>query len=118
MFPLNRSQIAAASAEAVLFQATEDFDILSTADAADGVLGRLADDFNAFLRKVHPADLGYYLREYSADHMVYDYWLTRNRHGAGFWDRGLGNTGDRLTSLAEDGEYTVFLDDNGNWNWE
>lgn len=118
MFPLNRSQISASSVEAVLFQATEDFDALSIEDAADGVLDRLADDFDAFLRKIHPADLGYYLREYPADHMIHDYWLTRNHHGAGFWDRGLGKTGDRLTSLAYDGEYHVYLDDNGNWNWE
>lgn len=30
----------------------------------------------------------------------HDFWLTRNRHGAGFWDRGLGRIGDRLTDLA------------------
>jgi hypothetical protein len=30
----------------------------------------------------------------------HDFWLTRNRHGAGFWDRGLGEVGDRLTTWA------------------
>lgn len=29
-----------------------------------------------------------------------DFWLTRNRHGAGFWDRNLGETGEFLTALA------------------
>lgn len=29
-----------------------------------------------------------------------DFWLTRNRHGAGFWDRGLGEIGERLTKAA------------------
>ena len=30
-----------------------------------------------------------------------DFWLTRNRHGAGFfWDRGLGKLGDDLTKDA------------------
>lgn len=29
-----------------------------------------------------------------------DFALTRNHHGAGFWDRGLGVVGDRLTSAA------------------
>lgn len=29
-----------------------------------------------------------------------DFWLTRNRHGAGFWDRGLGEVGRRLTDAA------------------
>lgn len=31
----------------------------------------------------------------------HDFWLTRNGHGAGFWDRGLGEKGDRLTAAAK-----------------
>jgi hypothetical protein len=31
----------------------------------------------------------------------HDFWLTRNGHGAGFWDRGLGALGDRLTRAAK-----------------
>jgi len=31
----------------------------------------------------------------------HDFWLTRNRHGAGFWDRNLGVTGEKLTELAD-----------------
>lgn len=30
-----------------------------------------------------------------------DFALTRNGHGAGYWDRGLGMLGDALTSLAK-----------------
>lgn len=30
----------------------------------------------------------------------HDFWLTRNRHGTGFWDRGLSEIGDKLTELA------------------
>jgi hypothetical protein len=30
----------------------------------------------------------------------FDYCPTRNRHGAGFWDRGLGDLGDQLTDAA------------------
>lgn len=30
----------------------------------------------------------------------HDFYLTRNRHGAGFWDRGLGDIGDRLSEAA------------------
>lgn len=30
----------------------------------------------------------------------HDFWLTRNDHGAGFWDRGLGTIGDKLTEAA------------------
>lgn len=30
----------------------------------------------------------------------HDFWLTRNRHGAGFWDRGLGDLGRDLTEAS------------------
>lgn len=30
-----------------------------------------------------------------------DFWLTRNGHGAGFWDRGYGDVGDALTIASE-----------------
>lgn len=30
----------------------------------------------------------------------HDFLLTRNRHGAGYWDRGLGELGERLTAAA------------------
>jgi len=30
----------------------------------------------------------------------HDFWLTREHHGAGFWDRGLGVAGARLTDAA------------------
>jgi hypothetical protein len=31
----------------------------------------------------------------------HDFWLTRNGHGTGFWDRGLDEVGDRLADAAE-----------------
>jgi hypothetical protein len=31
----------------------------------------------------------------------HDFWLTRAGHGTGFWDRGLGKLGDKLTKLAK-----------------
>lgn len=31
----------------------------------------------------------------------HDFWLTRNGHGAGFWDRGLGEVGDKLTAKCK-----------------
>ena len=45
----------------------------------------------------------------------HDFWLTRNRHGAGFWDRGLGDVGDRLTKAAHAfGESDLYVGDDGN----
>jgi hypothetical protein len=31
----------------------------------------------------------------------HDFWLTRRGHGTGFWDRGLGKLGDRLSEAAK-----------------
>lgn len=44
----------------------------------------------------------------------YDFWLTRNGHGAGFWDRGYGDLGDKLTAFAEKfGNVDVIKGDDG-----
>lgn len=44
----------------------------------------------------------------------HDFHLTRNRHGAGFWDRGLGELGRRLTDAAHVyGETNYWVDDEG-----
>jgi hypothetical protein len=44
----------------------------------------------------------------------HDLWLTRNGHGAGFWDRGLGNLGRRLTDAAHAyGEIDLYVADDG-----
>lgn len=37
----------------------------------------------------------------TADQVGYDFILTRNGHGAGFWDRGLGEVGDWLSAMAK-----------------
>lgn len=43
-----------------------------------------------------------------------DFWLTRNRHGAGFWDRGLGALGDRLSEAAKVyGSVNLYRGDDG-----
>lgn len=44
----------------------------------------------------------------------HDFWLTRNRSGAGFWDRELGEIGDRLTESAHAyGEANLYRGDDG-----
>jgi len=48
---------------------------------------------------------------YDVDHAGHDFWLTRNGHGAGFWDRGLGAVGDRLTKHAKSfGSYDLSVE--------
>jgi hypothetical protein len=44
----------------------------------------------------------------------HDLWLTRNGHGTGFWDRGLGTLGERLTEAAHSfGEAYPYVGDDG-----
>lgn len=41
------------------------------------------------------------LRNLDAGQAGHDFALTRNGHGAGFWDRGLGEVGERLTAASK-----------------
>ena len=54
---------------------------------------------------------------YDSDRAGIDFWLTRNGHGAGFWDRGLGEVGDQLTKKCDwqgkFGERNLYIGDDG-----
>lgn len=74
----------------------------------------------AFLGCEHPTDEELTLYDYLTEHNVsasdagHDLWLTRNRHGVGFWDRGLGEVGDVLTREAHAmGSSYVIVDTDG-----
>lgn len=44
----------------------------------------------------------------------HDLILTVNRHGAGFWDRGYGDLGDKLTSICHSlGGYELWVGEDG-----
>lgn len=46
-----------------------------------------------------------------AEQIGHDLWLTRNRYGAGFWDRSLGPIGNKLTEWAHSlGEENITFD--------
>jgi hypothetical protein len=50
----------------------------------------------------------------TASQSGHDFWLTRNRHGAGFWDRGYGKVGERLTAAAHTcGSRDLYVGDDG-----
>lgn len=42
----------------------------------------------------------YETRGYDVAQAGHDFWLTRNGHGAGFWDRGLSVVGDALNAAC------------------
>ena len=42
----------------------------------------------------------------------HDFWLTRNGHGCGYWDRGAGDAGDALSAAASAyGSVELYLGD-------
>ncbi len=79
------------------------------ADCRDFIAGNVAD-----LIRAESAVLGY-----CAESAGHDFWLTRNGHGAGFWDRGLGEIGTRLSDASRPyGECYCWLDMDGLVNVE
>ncbi len=92
------------------------------ADLAPEALASMLEDCKAF-QEMAQVDLAaaydmnpYGYEEANAGH---DFWLTRNGHGAGFWDRGFGDlrtdtVGGRLSRDAKSfGSSDLYLGDDG-----
>lgn len=75
----------------------------------------MEEDCKRFLEKIDHASLRF--EEMNPEQIGHDFWLTRNGHGAGFWDRGLGGLGEVLTRISESfGEVDLYLgDDESIW---
>lgn len=69
-------------------------------DATGSTFGSLSKDMAYKECANFVAKAGELLDDWSDEQIGHDFWLTRNHHGAGFWDRGLPN-GDELTELAK-----------------
>lgn len=102
--------------EAMFFTEYDELGETGFHDLADETLDAIKANCVAFntqaapwLRKAYDRDAEY--TELRAGH---DFWLTRNHHGAGFWDRGLGPAGERLTTIAHSfGSADAYLGDDG-----
>lgn len=74
-------------------------------------LKRCASDCKAF-QEDNAASLSeaYEKPGYTDAYAGHDFCLTRNGHGAGFWDRGLGAVGIALTKASEEyGDINLYL---------
>lgn len=90
--------------------------------APEALASMVADcaDFQAGLPKDHhertALDLAYDYSTiaYDAERAGVDFWLTRNGHGAGYQDRGLGPVGDELRKHAKAyGNVDLYRGDDG-----
>ena len=54
-------------------------------------------DIKSFVEKA-----GDLLNDLTEEQIGHDFWLTRGHQGAGFWDRDLGETGDKLTEITQE----------------
>lgn len=80
-------------------------------DLSESARHTLRDDSRAFYDQAHEI---LHRRGIEPAQWGHDLWLTRNGHGAGFWDRGLGEDGERLTRIARDmGEIHGMRGDDG-----
>jgi hypothetical protein len=85
-------------------------------DVSDDLTVAARADVVAFVELAGRADVRAYLAAFGGDagQLGHDLWLTRNGHGVGFWDRGLGALGDRLTAHAQSfGEIHLYVGDDG-----
>jgi hypothetical protein len=101
--------------EALFFCIQGDDDGLAKATFADlslSALCRIAVDCDAFAERW--GDLDAIARDYDSRQAGRDFWFSRCGHGVGFWDRGLGEVGDRLHNLAQDfGNLDPYMGDDG-----
>ena len=72
-------------------------DDYTTSDVSATAKCEARADIEAFLAACDGLDMS----GITAEQLGHDLWLTRCGHGAGFWDRGLGQLGDALTIRAE-----------------
>jgi hypothetical protein len=77
-------------------------------DIAPEALASIVEDCKAFRDTA-----GALLDEWNDGQAGHDLWLTRNGHGAGFWDRGLPH-GEELSDMARAlGESYLYIGDDG-----
>lgn len=91
-------------------------------DLAPETLAAMKEDCAAF-QELAKVDLekayDYAPADYDANRAGNDFWYTRNGHGTGFWDRGLGDlrtetVGGRLSRDAKSfGECSLYRGDDG-----
>jgi hypothetical protein len=114
----NLSKFVLAYLECALWSSTEEDETPmdknhTISDFSEEAIAKAESDCANFQAKA-----GDLLSGYPSDQAGHDFWLTRNRHGAGFWDRGGKYTTEenerKLTDIAHSmGETWIYTGDDG-----
>lgn len=80
----------------------------SIEDISEETVSKAAKDWKEFIGKC-----GNILEDLDLSDVAHDFWLTRNRHGAGFWDGDYEKSlGEKLTEIAHAfGEFDLYVGD-------
>jgi hypothetical protein len=90
-------------------EATPMDQLYSFEDFAKTTLDHCREDCGTFLKLA-----GDLIEESEVSRAGHDFWLTRNGHGAGFWDGDWPMCGDALTTLSHGfGEIDLYSGDDG-----
>jgi len=93
--------------ETALWTEEEEIGPANVNDFSDEARESANNDVLEFMNKTNGL-----IDELESSQVGHDLWLTRNGHGAGFWDRGLGELGDKLTIIAKSmGEKHLYRGD-------
>jgi len=87
-----------------------------TSDCTDEMLSKAIKDCEAFKGKCEGAGLWDRMLELHDEGQIgHDLWLTRNGHGAGFWESEWEEIGDQVTSLVRNhfSELDIWIDEDG-----
>ncbi len=110
----------AAYIEAALWSSTDDEGnslVAGVAELSEECKGRMiADcfDFQAFNGELLQSAYDSESVAYDESRAGHDFWLTRCGHGAGFWDRDLGDIGEKLSDKARGfGDAHLYIGDDG-----
>lgn len=92
------------------WETDDPLDGLYTVDDIDeNCVQQLREEFDDFVLMAER----YLTDDWTDEQIGHDFWLTRNGHGSGFWDRGLPY-GDELSAIAKTyGSCDLYVGDDG-----
>ena len=113
-FTENMSQFLNAYMTCALWSSTDDEDEALDTNYSMGDIG--ADSIISMTIDCHNfynENYAIWMHDMDCSQAGHDFWLTRNGHGTGFWDRGNGRVGDILTERSHAmGEVELHVENN------